>query len=1219
LCGPIRYANVNYKEAHVNFLALIYNDLHLRLHKPDGMKSKITLLFLLFSTLFINAQVVFEDHLVIDNALYVQSPNAVFSSDLDGDGDLDILTSSYFGYRFVWLENLDGVGGDFALHEISADIQAAWGVYAADFDADGDMDVAVASLSGNNVKWFENTDAAGTFVLKQTMYALKPNYLMAADIDNDNDMDLVWASNSEGEMKWIKNTDGLGTFGLSFNIENNVTAVSDFYPSDINGDGALDIVSVYSIQGGSQGVSWYTNNGTGTFSSRILISGAVSAGNSVHAGDIDGDGDNDVVSASTADDKIAWYENLDGLGAFGPQQILSVTADAAQVVRLADVDGDGDLDVVFGSNDDSKIAWFENTDGLGNFSGETYISSHSGDIRDIYFSDMDADGDLDFLTATNIDNNIKLFKNTNGVGTFAPNIVTKHIDGGRVVFAEDIDGDGNKDILTASHWDDKISWLKNLDGQGNFYNSQRIISDTTNGASSVFAGDVDDDGFTDVLATSSLDNQVVWFRNTDGLGTFGNPQIIDNNLYNAHRIYFLDIDNDGDKDVFSLGTGRIVWYENLNGQGSFSGQQTIDNINNFFMSGLDFGDLDGDGDLDISAASNYGLLYYLNLDGQGAFGTKQIINTAYDGVSTKIADLDNDGDNDIVYAGVTTTASDVVVWSENLNGAGTFGPSQIITTIINDPKSIVVADFDDDGDVDIASSAQGDGGVVAWYENTDGQGNFGNTQQIISQTTSPWDLFASDIDGNGTVDLVSISEYGDNVIWHNNSGVQPANSINGTIRFDLLGDGCTETDASVSALLVVATDNAGTNATFSQENGQFQIYTTQTGQVTTQISSQLPNYYAANPAAFTSDFTGLGNEDQVNFCIAPTAVINDLTVSFYPTINPPRPGFDTGYRIVYRNVGTTNLSGSVVFEFDDSKLNFLNASEPISSQTGNTLTFDFTDLNPFEIKTIDLEFNVFTPPTTNIGDILVPTVTINPVTGDYTAYDNVFSCKQTVIGSFDPNDITCLEGDQVLMENADKYLHYLIRFQNTGTASAINVRVDHTLDSKLDWTTMQLESLSHTGQVSIRNGSEVSFEFDNINLPDSTSDEPGSHGFIAFKIKPHDNILVGDIINATADIYFDFNPAVVTNTAMTQIVNELSVGEFEIDKVTVYPNPTDGILNIVTHAGIANTNIFNHLGQLVLSVKEASKIDISSLSAGIYLMILSDGNGTNYTQKIIKK
>ncbi|UPT70464.1 MAG: VCBS repeat-containing protein [Flavobacterium sp. JAD_PAG50586_2] len=997
------------------------------------MKSKITFLVVVFSTLFAQAQLEFEEQVVIDGSRYVQSPNGVTSADFDGDGDKDVLASSYFGNKVVWLENLDGTGNDVALHLISSTVQAPWGVYTADLDGDGDMDALAASFSSSTVTWYENTDGQGTFVQKQAMYAFQAQLVIAADMDNDGDKDLIWASKSDGTIKGFKNTDGLGNFGDSFNVENNVSSVQSIYPADIDGDGDQDILSCYTIDGGSQGVTWYRNNGTGSnYGSRILISNAVSNTNSVYAGDLDGDGDMDVASASGVDDKIAWYKNLDGLGTFGTQQVLTLTADGAQVVRITDVDADGDKDVVFGSNTDKKIGWFNNLDGQGNFSSEILIGQNTGDIRDIYFSDMDADGDLDFLTA-GLD--IRLFNNTNNTGSFTSSILTKSIDGGRVVSVDDLDGDGDKDIAVASYWDDKISWYRNLDGQGNYYNTQTIISTDLNGATSVRIGDVDGDGFKDVLATAYLDNTVVWFRNTDGLGHFAAPQSIDTNLNYASKVYLSDIDNDGDMDVFAIGTTRTVWYENLDGVGGFSAQQTIDNINNFAMFDMDFGDLDGDGDLDISVAGNYGMLRYINLDGQGTFGTRQILeNNTYKAFSTKIADFDGDGDNDLVYIGDIgqTSSNSYLGWSKNLNGLGSFGPIQIISTLFSYPKSVIVADLDNDGDKDIASASAGTGtnSRIAWYENTDGLGGFANTQQIISQSSySPNNLVASDIDDNGTLDIVAATE-DDKVLWYKNSGILPANSISGTVRFDLLGDGCTGTDALLSGLMMVAEGTNTTEATFTQENGQFQLYTREEGTITTRIASEA-SYYAPSPATFVSNFTGQGNTDVVDFCVQPIGEIRDLAVSIYPT-RQAVPGFNTYYNLVYRNAGLTLLSGSVTFAFDDSKLNFLNASEPMSSQTANTITFDFTGLRPFESRIINLAFNVFTPPTTNINDVLISTATINPVAVDFTPGDNVFEYQQTVIGSYDPNDITCLEGSQVLIEDADQYLHYLVRFQNHG-------------------------------------------------------------------------------------------------------------------------------------------------------------------------------------------
>ena len=278
------------------------------------------------------------------------------------------------------------------------------------------------------------------------------------------------------------------------------------------------------------------------------------------------------------------------------------------------------------------------------------------------------------------------------------------------------------------------------------------------------------------------------------------------------------------------------------------------------------------------------------------------------------------------------------------------------------------------------------------------------------------------------------------------------------------------------------------------------------------------------------------------------------------------------------------------------------------------------NLNPFETRTIDLEFNVFAPPITNIDDVLVSTATINPVSGDETEEDNVFELNQTVIGSYDPNDITVLEGDEIFIEDANKYLHYLIRFQNTGTASAINVNVEHVLDDKLDWATMQLESLSHTGRVEIENQTDVSFIFNNINLADSTSDEPNSHGFIAFKIKPKSNVQVGDIISGVADIYFDFNPPIITNTVSTEVVESLSIDEANAETVKLYPNPAKNMIEMTSNQVIKSLMVIDINGR-VLQILEILttdySLDISNLSKGVYFVELQSGESKS-TKKFIK-
>ncbi|WP_179007633.1 T9SS type A sorting domain-containing protein [Winogradskyella forsetii] len=1188
------------------------------------MKTNLPLIAALCCALFTTAQVEFTPNIVIDRSLSIESPFDTFAADLDGDGDLDLLTSTYSGDRLLWLENLDGTGTDFTQHDISTDIDNPWNVSAADLDGDGDLDVFAAASGGEHVIWYENTDGSGNFVLKQYISAYEVRAVSAHDIDGDGDLDIVWSSTTDGKMKWSRNTDGIGTFAGTLNVENNVSSIPNFQVVDVDGDGDLDVVSAWNIDGGTKGVSWYENEtGSGLFSSRKTIALTTNSISSVHAGDLDGDGDIDVAAAIQSENKVVWYENTDGLGTFSVENVLSDTVESVTKVSIADFDGDGKLDVIAASINDNEINWFQNI-GSGNFTSEIFVDTFLGGVRSLRPADIDGDGDLDFTTITSNDNNIKWYNNIDGLGNFSPYTITKNIDGGKTVFAGDLDGDGDSDLLSASHWDDKIAWYENKDGQGDFDDTQLIISETINGASGIFAADIDGDGDNDVVAASSLDNYIVWFENTDGLANFGSPQTIDDAMDSVSKVYVIDIDNDGDMDVFAIGRGKITWYENTDALGAFI-KSEIDSINNFTMFALDFGDLDSDNDLDLAVASNAGILYYLNLDGQGVFGSRQQLDASFDGLGVKIADLNSDGNNDIIFTGDVLSGTDYVAWFQNINGVGTFGTVQNISTIVSNSQDVDAYDVDSDGDIDVVSSSYESSGVgiIAWYENTNGLGDFSNSQQIVGTTNGSafqYDLFIDDINQDNNLDIVTINNLSDQIIWYNNMGSTLVNEINGTVRFDLLGDGCTVTDDLLSSIMVIASSGTASQAAFTQENGQFRIFTTEEGVIDTQITSQLPNYYVSSPTTFQSNFMGLGNTDTVDFCIEPIAAINDLKVSFYPTLNEPRPGFDTRYRIVYKNSGTTQLSGTITFQFDGSKMNFLSATETEASQTTTTVTFNFTDLNPFEVKTIDLDFNVFAPPITNIDDILVATATVNPVSGDETEEDNVFTLEQTVIGSYDPNDITVLEGEEITIEEADKYLHYLIRFQNTGTASAINVRVEHILDDKLDWTTMQLESLSHTGRVEIVDETDVSFIFNNINLADSTTDEPNSHGYIAFKIKPKSDVEVGDIISGTADIFFDFNPPITTNTVNTEIVEPLSVGEFNAQSIQLFPNPAKDQLKITSQKIIDKLTIVDIKGRVLNDIQLSNSeytLDVSTLTKGVYFLEIQSGESKS-TKKFIK-
>ncbi len=147
------------------------------------------------------------------------------------------------------------------------------------------------------------------------------------------------------------------------------------------------------------------------FEAEQIISTNAKEATSICSADIDGDGDMDVLSASLKDDKVAWYENTDGKGNFGSQQIIATSADGPDCVRAFDLDGDGDMDVLSSSYYDNKIAWYENRDGKGTFGPQQLISINANGASGVYGADFNGDNKVDVVSSSYYDNKIAWYVN----------------------------------------------------------------------------------------------------------------------------------------------------------------------------------------------------------------------------------------------------------------------------------------------------------------------------------------------------------------------------------------------------------------------------------------------------------------------------------------------------------------------------------------------------------------------------------------------------------------------------------------------------------------------------------------------------------------------------------------------------------------------------------------------------------------------------------------
>ncbi|WP_264520529.1 T9SS type A sorting domain-containing protein [Flavobacterium sp. N1994] len=446
------------------------------------------------------------------------------------------------------------------------------------------------------------------------------------------------------------------------------------------------------------------------------------------------------------------------------------------------------------------------------------------------------------------------------------------------------------------------------------------------------------------------------------------------------------------------------------------------------------------------------------------------------------------------------------------------------------------------------------------------------------------------------------------------------NTITGTITLDINHNGCDVNDLHPKDFKININDGTNSGATFTTATGSYLFYV-QTGDYA--LSPQLNNpYFTITPNNNTINITNLdGTAHTQNYCATPNGTHKDLEINLLQ-IGNARPGFDTQYVLVYKNKGTEPLSGSINLSFDDSVLDFVSANPTISSQSLNNLTWNYTNLDPFESRRINFILNVNSPvetPAVNIDDVLRFVATINPISGDETSEDNLFHFDQTVRGSMDPNDKTCIEGSAITPNMVGGYLNYVIRFQNTGTYYAENVVVKDIIDtSKFDINSLQLVASSHPQTTRI-SGNKVEFIFENINLPAQIDNEPASHGYVAFKIKTKNNLVLGNAIQNTANIYFDFNAPIITNTTSTTVAL-LNVSELEINSVSITPIPVIDILEIKALETISSVQLFDIQGRLLqtkICDNTTTTLDFTGKSFGVYLVKVFTSKGMK-VQKVIK-
>ena len=327
------------------------------------------------------------------------------------------------------------------------------------------------------------------------------------------------------------------------------------------------------------------------------------------------------------------------------------------------------------------------------------------------------------------------------------------------------------------------------------------------------------------------------------------------------------------------------------------------------------------------------------------------------------------------------------------------------------------------------------------------------------------------------------------------------------------------------------------------------------------------------------------------------------------------PGFSALYCAEAVNDGPysfTDLSLEVSF---DPILNYLWMDSVPATQGPGTISWSIPTLPPF--TTLHYCFTVQVPPDPAlIGTALAAQCSLTGPVADANPANDLSTISAIVVGAYDPNEKQVRTSSDVSTQDyllqLDEHIDYTIRFQNTGTAPAQHVFLIDTIAVELDLGSVEFLGASHDAEISLLPDRVLRFDFPDIQLPDSASDPFGSHGYARFRLKPF-VALPGTLYRNTADIYFDFNPPIRTNTSELTAFDPAHVSESYAAGVHISPNPTNGSMHIeASVASRYSLEVIDPLGRSAMLSSftgTSTRIDVTHLPRGAYELRLKDDGG----------
>ncbi len=1037
-----------------------------------------------------------------------------------------------------------------------------------DLDNDGDLDVLFSTYLTEGLGWYENLGSSTFAPVRHFPTTGWQKSATALDVDGDGLLDVI--GKTQAGLVYFRNLNNR-LFSEPELVAGPGWGTEHIMSADVDGDGLDDLLSIGGV-GGNSKVSWSRRLPEGGMGPRTTISTDLNGPKRMHLADVNGDSSLDLFV--TATDNV-WLFLNQGDG-YGPQTSVWWTVEADyHTVTTMDVNDDGHLDLVFGENSSNAgVAWRLN-DGNGSFNGTSNGGMPGDHIASTAVIDANGDGLDDLVATPNAQGRVTVYHN-NGNNTFAPAVaLANNVDGANDLAIGDVDGDAVEDIVYIGQNDNDIGWLRGIPGGG--HEPPVLINPQSVNPFTMVMTDLTGDNLDD-LVVFSQDDRIAYYAAT-GPGVYSEQILVTQDVKSLQSGIVEDMDGDGDRDIVYRTSGspplRLMIHRN-NGTGvSGTVPEVLWESTGILPQRFTAEDWDGDGDIDLLFPWTGGLELLVN-DGSGTMvQMNSIVAPASDDVYP--VDLDNDGLMDIVtrsefydriswlrgLGGGTFAGDSVISGSVDLplelafgdmdgNGLmdiisisggtssvhyirqtamGTFDEPVLLMDGLQAPRSLICEDLDGDGDQDVLFSNSTANSVLALLNS--GTGTFGSPMIVNEGHYRPWKLVVADVDGDARKDIVSASATG--IYWLKGYFNSPY-SISGEVYHDADGDGVR--DPGEGSLPWVQINSAPvTTSPMTSPSGAYSI---PVDQGSYSIQCHLPDFWTVVGGASSQDVviteSGPLAED-VDFPVVAEAdtslIVPAITWGAAPC------GGQNNLWISVGNQGTRIEQGTITLQLD-TPFTFIASIPPPDLVQGLEFIWNFDDLGFFDIRNI--EMTVTMPGIESMTDTVSNILTVATLDA---GGNNLESFQYTdmwrVDCAYDPNDKQVFpegHGPHGAVSIATEHLDYTIRFQNTGTAPAFDVVLYDQLPAEAVAHSLQVIGHSHMApEVEVEPNGRLKVSFIEIMLPDSNVSFTGSQGFVSFRVALQGSLPHLTTIENCAGIHFDLNPPIITNTTLTTLVD----------------------------------------------------------------------------------